>query len=289
MNVLLELSKTMSSEIAKHFKDFLPFMKKTFEQDTSSAIQIPAFQILQIIIGQNNPEQFKQFLEDILFMINKGIKCDHFGIIDEALRTVSETSKVLKIGGSQAQIRQLFDNVSSRIVQNDIEQEVKRSSIDAAGSMISDLFTFIEPAKIRKCIETDLISKLENEGSRIQSLKAFEKIVESSADISHSKDLIIDSIIPFVKMQQVQTTLQVLISITRKYGSGVQSKIPSITEAAIHCVNPDNLNVTDYALDLLREIVKCNVAKQQIIAAIEKILTLGTASYIKEDNIERIL
>lgn len=121
MNVLLELSKTMSSEIAKHFKDFLPFMKKTFEQDTSSAIQIPAFQILQIIIGQNNPEQFKQFLEDILFMINKGIKCDHFGIIDEALRTVSETSKVLKIGGSQAQIRQLFDNVSSRIVQNDIE------------------------------------------------------------------------------------------------------------------------------------------------------------------------
>ena len=200
MNVLLELSKTMSSEIAKHFKDFLPFMKKTFEQDTSSAIQIPAFQILQIIIGQNNPEQFKQFLEDILFMINKGIKCDHFGIIDEALRTVTETSKVLKIGGSQAQIRQLFDNVSSRIVQNDIEQEVKRSSIEAAGSMISDLYTFIDSSKIRKCIETDLISKLENEGSRIQSLKAFEKIVESSADISHSKDLIIDSIIPFVKM-----------------------------------------------------------------------------------------
>lgn len=46
MNVLLELSKTMSQEMARHLKDFLPFMRKTFELDTSSAIQIPAFQVL---------------------------------------------------------------------------------------------------------------------------------------------------------------------------------------------------------------------------------------------------
>lgn len=152
--------------------DFLPFMRKTFENETSSSIQIPAFQVLKILIGQNLPAQFQAHVEDFLFMINKGIKCDHFGICDEALQTVTEVAKVLQVGGSQDQIRTLFDNVASRIVQNDIEQEVKRSSIEASGALISILHAKIEAPKIQKCINTDIIGKLENEGTRIQSLKA---------------------------------------------------------------------------------------------------------------------
>lgn len=87
-------------------------------------------------------------------------------------------------------------------MQNDIEQEVKRSSIEASGSIISHLHASLEKSKVDKCININLIEKLDNEGSRVQSLKALESIIKSSYDLSASLPKIIGAILPFIKMQQ---------------------------------------------------------------------------------------
>ena len=65
------------------------------------------------------------------------ISCDHFIIISEGLTTLSVLVPVLKEGASNDQINSVFEKLQSRLSQNDIEQEVKKSSIDCAGLFIS--------------------------------------------------------------------------------------------------------------------------------------------------------
>lgn len=90
-------------------------------------------------------------------------------------------------------------------------------------------------------------------------------------------------------MQQVQTTLQVLIALIKKHGASLSAaKIKSVADASINCINPENLGVTDFGLDLLSELTKFNISKPQIMTAVDKIILLGSASYIKEENIERV-
>ena len=121
MNVFLELSKIMPTELAGYFADILPFIKKCFEGDISSQLQIPGLLCLQYLLTHGDPNGFKAYIADLHFIITQGIKCDHFSIICEALSTVSPFISVLTLGGTPAQSKSLFDAVLLRLVQNDIE------------------------------------------------------------------------------------------------------------------------------------------------------------------------
>ena len=62
------------------------------------------------------------------------------------------------------------------------------------------LHTKIDQVKI--VIEKTLIDKLENESTRVHALRAYEQIINSDYNLNTSRQIIIDSIIPFIKMSQ---------------------------------------------------------------------------------------
>jgi len=85
LNVLVELSKTMSGEMVTYFFEILGFIKKCFDSETSSSLQIPSFIILEYLIIHDKTAIFTPHIEVLLYIILKGIKCDNFVIINEAL------------------------------------------------------------------------------------------------------------------------------------------------------------------------------------------------------------
>lgn len=74
-----------------------------------------------------------------------------------------------------------------------------------------------------------------------------------------------------------------------KYGGSLGSLISVITDISLYCINPENLTVTDYSLDLFSELVKYQVSKPQLIIGIQKLVDLENASFIKERTIDKIL
>ena len=76
-------------------------------------------------------------------------------------------------------------------------------------------------------------------------------------------------------MSQSQITLQVLTSIVKKYGSHLGASVDGLCEAAIYCINPENLVVSDNAIDLMALLVPLVASKPAIInEAIERASTL---------------
>jgi len=53
-----------------------------------------------------------------------------------------------------------------------------------------------------------------------------------------------------------------LTSIVEKYGSKLGSSVDHLAEAAIYCINPENLVVADYALDLMTLLIPHIKSKQ---------------------------
>lgn len=122
----------------------------------------------------NSKEFFKPFVTDIIFIVQTAINCDHFIIVSEGLETLKSIVKILAIGATDAQIKSVFENLKSRLSQNDIEQEVKKSSIDCAGAFISELHSKLDNNQVVLVLEKILIEKLDNESSRGNALKAIQ-------------------------------------------------------------------------------------------------------------------
>ena len=79
------------------------------------------------------------------------------------------------------------------------------------------------------------------------------------------------------------------MAIVNKYGGSLGALISDITDASLYCLNPENLSVSDYSLDLLSELVKNHVSKPQLTIGIQKVADLGNASFINEGTVEWIL
>ena len=60
-----------------------------------------------------------------------------------------------------------------------------------------------------------------------------------------------------------------------KFGKSLGSSISALAQAAIYCINPENLVVSDNALDLLALLIPfMSLHQQEIYEAIEKSSTL---------------
>lgn len=88
-------------------------------------------------------------------------------------------------------------------------------------------------------------------------------------------------------MSQSQITLQVLTSLVKKYGSNLGNSVDHLSEAAIYCINSENLVVSDNAIDLMTLLVPLIAAKNQpLIEAIDKASVLCSADQFK--TVEKI-
>ena len=88
-------------------------------------------------------------------------------------------------------------------------------------------------------------------------------------------------------MSQSQITLQVLTSIVHKYGKSLGASIQSLSEAAIFCINSENLVVSDNALELMTLLVPFMSGHEgQIYEAIDKASVLCSADQHK--TVEKI-
>ena len=65
--------------------------------------------------------------------------------------------------------------------------------------------------------------------------------------------------------------------------------MPVLFEAGVYCLNPDNPNLADNALDLLAELVKYKLSVKNIEEAIERITNLGNSQFIRDVTIDKIL
>lgn len=88
-------------------------------------------------------------------------------------------------------------------------------------------------------------------------------------------------------MSQSQITLQVLTSLVKKYGSNLGASVDHLSEAAIYCINPENLVVSDNAIDLMTLLVPLIATKPQPLnEAIDKSSVLCSVDQFK--TVEKI-
>ena len=80
---------------------------------------------------------------------------------------------------------QLYEAVSSRLDENDIDQEIKEASIAAVGSVVSTLGNHLPPSSLTATLTT-LIERMGNEITRVSALKTLGSIASSPLKIDMS-------------------------------------------------------------------------------------------------------
>lgn len=143
-----------------------------------------------------------------------------------------------------------------------------------------------------KCVGQIIVDRLNNDSSRIYALRGIEIVINSSANLDNVREVVLSAVIPLVKktMSDVKkTTLQVLKAFVVRYQTEVSSSFEEIAQAGLYGISKDNLQVSEYALDLMSELTKHNISRGILEETIGQSITISEAEFLLENSIQKIL
>lgn len=242
-SVLKEIVLTVRGSLASHFASVVPGIQVALaDKGTNSNLKIEALTFLKLSLVSHDPTVFHPHIKTLAPLLNKAMRDAYYRLSSEALQVAAEIVRVLRQDPTattgfdyKPYINDLVESVMQKLKVQDIDQEVKESSITCAGLMIAH---FADELKDKvKAILDVLVDRLGNEITRLTTVKAFEIIAVSPLKVNLSAVLpdVVKTLASFLRQanralkQSSLTTLNVLVI---NYG-GSSSPAASLFTASV--------------------------------------------------------
>lgn len=242
--------------------------------DKNQTLRLDALQLLRLVLEQHSATSLQVSIARIAPLVINFVKEDWYKVSAEALRVICATISVLRpidpntntfLASQfiyQPFIQPIYTAIMFRLQALDIDQEIKEGAILAIGKLVyhaGDVIQVETPAILQL-----LLSRLENDVTRMPALRAFATIAASPLNINISSVLsnVITNLALFLRQQSRvlrQASLQTLNAIITSVYNSTSLSVPSLTtilqETSNH-INDSDLHITFLSLKVALNILQ---------------------------------
>ena len=287
LECLSQMTIALRDQLNPFFLDIMPIIKNGVIDETNIAIIIPSLSSLKTMIQYSKGHSdFVSNTNEISEIIMVALKNESFSVKGEALLATSAFTAILKLN-----VAAFSDSIAKL---NEIVLSCMESSENAIFA-VSHILSNCHDALSKKEIETSisiLIEKLKNDLKRVFALRALNRVVISSCGLNLYIDSIVTEVTPLLQKSDNAVkvnTLEVLNNFILRYGKGVKSYVDNILSGTLNIINYENLQVAEYALQLLTKLTAFKLSGDDIDKTIEKVVSLTESSYLSDSCIQKIL
>jgi len=245
-HLLKQVIGVLDHALAGHVAAFVPGI--TFcltDKSANSNLRTEALLFLRLLLESQPAEEFQSHFADISGPVYAAVHDPFYKITAEALRVCTAFVPVLRPSDMtefnyQPHVKPLFAACQSKLVAQDIDQEVKEAAILCAAAVVANLGNELGD-ELAGALRT-LSDRLSNEITRLTAVRAIRQIAASSLRIDLSSVLreVTENLALFLRKSHrklKQASLTALEVIVRNYGTheAVASQLSSvIRELAPH-------------------------------------------------------
>ncbi|KAF2075079.1 hypothetical protein CYY_003599 [Polysphondylium violaceum] len=237
------------------------------EKNNNSNLKIEALVFLKLLFASHPAKAFQPSCAVLADHIIKCIMDPYNRISSEALRVCQEFINVLNAVKADVDykpiIDQLYEATFSQLKAQDIDQEVKESAISCMGSLITYFGDYLE-AKIQPTLKI-LLERLDNEITRVVSVKVLTKIINSDIkiDVSSIIEKAIELLSTFLRKNNrilKQSSLVALNSIVKQIPNSLTNIkiLPTIISEVCQLINEADLQLTHLSFNFIQQLLKAN-------------------------------
>lgn len=286
LECLAEITKALRDHLNPFFVEILPLIKESVIGEHNTAVSVPALSSLKTMLQYaKDNEEYKKNSEEILDIILASLKSDHFSVKSEGLLATSSFTKILSVSGmDNDSVGKLNEVVLSCM-------DASENAIIAVSHLLSSCHNSLSKSEIDTNIDI-LIEKLKNDMKRIASLRAINRICKSSCGLTNYCENIVVSVTPLLSKSDTAVkinSLEVLNNFVEKYGNELKPNLNKVLSTTLTIITSENLQVADWALDLLTRLTKFKIDGDLIDQSIEKVTSLTESSFLSDRTITKIL
>lgn len=287
LECLAEMTKALRDQLNPFFVDILPIIRDSVIGESNTAQIIPSLVALKNLLQYSNKhEDYQKKSEEILEIILASLKNEHFSVKAEGLLATSSFTKILSTSST--------DNSTNVGKLNEVVlscMDASENAIIAISHILSSCHKSLSKSEIDDNVDI-LIEKLNNDMKRIAALRAINRICASTCGLKSHSEKIVKSVTPLLSKSDnavKMNSLEVLNSFVGKYGDDVKPKLNDILTATLNIITTENLQVADWALDLLTKLSSHKLKEDSWTEAIHKVTSLTESSFLLEKTITKIL
>jgi len=267
-SLLKELIIVSPGVLANHVQQLMPGISLCLgEKNNNSNLKIEALVFLKLLFASHPAKSFQPSCTSLSQHIIKCIMDPYNRISSEALRVCQEFINVLNAVKSEIDykpiIDKLYDATFSQLKAQDIDQEVKESAISCMGSLITYFGDYLE-SKIQPTLKI-LLERLDNEITRVVSVKVLTKIINSDIkiDVSQIIEKAIELLSTFLRKNNrilKQSSLVALNSIVKQIPNSLTNIkiLPTIISEVCQLINEADLQLTHLSFNFIQQLLKAN-------------------------------
>ncbi|KAM9980951.1 hypothetical protein ACTFIY_003242 [Dictyostelium cf. discoideum] len=266
------------------------------EKNTNSNLKIEALVLLKLLLINEPAQSFQSHITSLSTHIVKCINDSYYRIASEALRVCQEFVIVFNKIRSSTDCKPIISNLfAANFVQlkaQDIDQEVKEAAISSIGTIIT-LFGNEIQSELQPCLSI-LLERLDNELTRVVTVKVLSRIINSSINIDLSSILpsAIKLLSTFLRKNNrvlKQSSLIALNDIVKVCPNLLPSSLLTgiLTEMAT-LINESDLQITHLAFVFIQNLLKNYTEKHQAATLVNEKCIPPTLALLKSSLLQGV-
>ncbi|CAI5744011.1 unnamed protein product [Peronospora destructor] len=191
VTMLSELAMVERGKLGDYIGRLMPNILSAVE-DKHSDLKLEALQFLRLLVDTHKADPFRPHIDSVVKVAVQCAKGDWYKTVAKALGLIESLVRIIRSeGGDLTYIPYAvpcFDAVLPSLKVYDIDQEIKEAAISSIGKIVATLGDELGP-RVEE-IYPLLMERLNNEITRIQSIKAIGVIARSKLNLDMSPILV---------------------------------------------------------------------------------------------------
>ena len=276
LECLAHITNALREQLNPFFEDLLPVIRDSVIGESNTALIIPALTSLRSLLQYSKEgTNYKKNTEAVLDIILASLKNDHFSVKAEGLLATSSFTKILSSSDNDS-VGKLNEVAISCM-------DASENAIIAVSHILSNCHGALSSKEISGDIDI-LTDKLSNDMKRVTALRAMNRVCESDCDISGYSSSFIEAVSPLLSKADNSvkiSSLQVLDGYIGKYGKLIsKDNLTNVFSSTLTILSTDNLQVADYALELLARLTAFKIGSSLFDTALERVISLTESSFL---------
>ncbi|CAH0476431.1 unnamed protein product [Peronospora belbahrii] len=189
--MLSELAVVEHGKLGDYIGHLMPNLLNAVE-DKHSDLKLEALLFLRLLVDTHNVESFQPHIDSVVKVAVQCAKGDWYKTVAKALGLIESLVRIIRSDSGDCTYKSyavpLFDAVLPSLKVHDIDQEIKEAAISTIGEIVATLGNELGP-RVGEVYPL-LMERLNNEITRIQSIKAIGVIARSKLDLDMSPILV---------------------------------------------------------------------------------------------------
>ncbi|CAI5700886.1 unnamed protein product [Peronospora effusa] len=189
--MLSELAMVERGKLGDYIGRLMPNILNAVE-DKHSDLKLEALLFLRLLVDTHKVEPFRPHIDSVVKVAVQCAKGDWYKTVAKALGLIESLVRIIRSDGEDLTYKPyavpFFDAVLPSLKVHDIDQEIKEAAISSIGKIVATLGDELGPRVDE--IYPLLMERLNNEITRIQSIKAIGVIARSKLNLDMSSILV---------------------------------------------------------------------------------------------------